>query len=97
MKRHITCPKVFRSLWVTLGHLVVIGDAKLKSNKRNQLSVKKKHITCHKVRFGKEVKFWALVLMGQLRSFRGRGHLVTQNSNLISAIDYENDILNAPK
>ena len=40
----------------------------------------KRHITCPKVRLGKEVMF-----SGPHRSFGG--HLVTPNSNLISAID----------
>ena len=62
------------------------SDSKLKSDERNQLNVPKnleKDIWHAQVRFGE--KFCFEVSMGHLRSFGG--HLVTQNSNVIGAID----------
>ena len=102
MKRHITCPKVrfgkkvmfsghYGSLEVIQrsfgGHLVTRNSNLMSAIDSASKKPMKRHITCLKVRFGKKVMFSGPY--GSLeviqRSFRG--HLVTRNSNLMSAID----------
>ena len=85
------------------GHLKSFGDLKLKSDKRNRLSVQKnlEKDILHAPKWDLVRKLCFQVLMGHLRSFGG--HLMTQklNSDEHNRIsipkNLEKDILHAPR